>query len=62
MSRTIFLTIQDDEVVALNDFDTRIPLEEITDDDIVLCSSSMDFPEEYTQNKQTIALARQIRG
>lgn len=31
------------------------------DDLIVMCSSSMDFPEDSTSNKKTIALARALR-
>jgi len=30
--------------------------------DIVMCSSSMDFPKEYTKDKRVIELARKIRG
>ena len=31
------------------------------DDLIIMCSSSMDFPEDSTNNKKTIALARALR-
>lgn len=31
------------------------------DDLIIMCSSSMDFPEDSTDNKKTIALARKLR-
>ena len=32
------------------------------DDLTVMCSSSMDWPEDSTKNKETIALANEIRG
>ena len=32
------------------------------DDVIVLCSSSLDFPTDYTSDRDTIALCNQIRG
>lgn len=31
------------------------------DDLIIMCSSSMDFPEEETKNKKVIALAHALR-
>lgn len=31
------------------------------DDLIIMCSSSMDFPEDSTDNKKTIALAHALR-
>ena len=31
------------------------------DDLIIMCSSSMDFPEDSTSNKKTIALAHELR-
>lgn len=31
-------------------------------EDIVMCSSSMDFPREYTDDEAVIALADKIRG
>jgi hypothetical protein len=33
----------------------------LVDDFIVMCSSSMDFPEEYTSDKNVIKLARELR-
>ncbi len=38
----------------------RFGLEE--DDMIIMCSSSMDFPDEYTDNADIIALCDAIRG
>jgi hypothetical protein len=32
------------------------------EDFTILCSSSLDFPEDYTRNKDTIALCNLIRG
>jgi hypothetical protein len=32
------------------------------DTDLVLCSSSLDFPEEYTSNKEIIELCDDIRN
>jgi hypothetical protein len=55
--------------ITARDKDMQIPI--FTYDDYirvcgesesVLCSSSMDFPEEYTENPAIIALANQIRG
>jgi hypothetical protein len=31
------------------------------DDFIIMCSSSMDFPDEYTKNKKVIKLAHALR-
>jgi hypothetical protein len=32
------------------------------DDLIIMCSSSMDFPEQETKDKKVIALARELRS
>jgi len=34
----------------------------LTDADVCMFSSSMDFPEEYTSNKSVLALVKKLRG
>ncbi len=41
---------------------TRMKLAKCEPEDlIIMCSSSMDFPEDSTNNKKTIKLARELR-
>lgn len=75
MKGPIYLSVRDDRVVADLDSTKRgtktVPLRDerhLLDlliergEDSVLCSSSLDFPEEYTKNADTIALCNKIRG
>ena len=53
-------------IKSVDDFATFIKLRSKKakcnpDDFIIMCSSSMDFPKEYTNNKKVIALARALR-
>jgi hypothetical protein len=72
-----FLPVENDHVVvkcyaprvitSVSDFDEFLSLEAarlgVSPEDLkVFASSTMDFPEEYTSNSETIALARAARG
>ncbi len=72
--KVAFLTIENNRIEAtLNENGNKIlvPLYTIADYRkmireydlyMVQCSSSLDFPEEYTDNENTINLCDQIRG
>lgn len=55
-------------VISVQDFvqfiKERMKRFKITDPDelVIMCSSSMDFPEDSTDNPATIKLARELRG
>lgn len=63
----VFCTINDAGEVTLNDevvknSDDIIRVLNENDSDCFYCSSSIDFPEEYTDNEETIRFCREIRS
>ena len=50
------------ETIYRRKADAQGALEEIKDGDIVMCSSSLDFPEEFTRKKWLVELCKKIRN
>jgi hypothetical protein len=63
-----FLTFLDGRLTLTSGGSTPRPVTRIEDlavvgdEDVLLCSSSIDFPEEYTTDATLIAICRKLRG
>lgn len=74
MNRSLFITVNDEGKLQLSikfEDDTSeedviiTSIEQLTElvgNDVLMCSSSLDFPEEYTEDQSVIDLCDIIRG
>ena len=63
-----FITVNDDGKLVVSSDKEEIlvtdleHLKGIVKKDILMCSSTLDFPEEYTKDQEVIKLCDEIRG